>query len=140
MAMAVAKSQKVHEDRFLYLMSADIPNRNGESTKRLKNRIGDASNPFYRIMSQNRRTGYPRGSKSTGSGAPYWKLDLIIGPFTCGATLFKKRWQHQTRELSARILRGIMLAKAQQTTKLRVFARDPDYIYRLLVQRSKKQR
>lgn len=113
-----------HGPRFLYLMSTV-----SHKTSRIRNRIGDASNPFKRILEQNRVSGHKGGSKATRSGAPNWKLELVIGPFVKGLTRFRMQWEHQTRELNARILKGIRRARAQ---RVRFWARDPERISKML--------
>lgn len=121
-----------HPPRFLYLMSTV-----SKKSTRLRNRIGDASNPFKRVLEQNREPGHQGGAKATRSGAPNWRLELVIGPFRKGTTLFKTQWEHQTRELTARIVKGIRRARVQRIT---FWARDPNWVATILRGKRSKAR
>lgn len=45
----------------------------------------------------------------TAHGAPNWELELVIGPFPSGATVFKQEWQRNSRKRDQRILYGISM-------------------------------
>jgi hypothetical protein len=84
--------------------------------------VGIASNPFHRLCSHNRIKGYPAGAKSTRSGAPDWKLKVIVGPFLRGAHAFHACWKEHSRKLHCRIAFGTMKAQKYRNQGLRVWA------------------
>ena len=103
---------------FVYLMSS------GSSPF-----IGLASDPMRRVLSHNRLL--PSGAKATRSGAPDWRVQLIIGPFYRGGARFKREWCHRSRRLHPRIAHGIGKALEYKHRGLRVFARDPQEMWRI---------
>lgn len=52
--------------------------------------VGIASNPFVRVKSHNRTTGYPPGARITKQDAPHWKVKVVLGPFTRSSHLYRE--------------------------------------------------
>jgi hypothetical protein len=73
--------------------------------------IGLSRNPIIRLPEQNRKSKRRNGSRSTGYGAPYWQIELAIGPFiNGGGRAFVAKWKKEARKLK-RITKGILLAE-----------------------------
>lgn len=97
--------------------------------------IGISRNPLVRVKEQNREVGFAPGSKNSLSGAPYWQVELIIGPFTKQGGSFKQDWLQNSRTALRRFVYGILLAKSwndKSGTELIIYARNKDNAMRLM--------
>lgn len=75
--------------------------------------LGISRDPRKRLVEQNRKSKLRRnGSRVTGTGAPYWQLEMIIGPFSKGAKHFVKKWKKKRRTSQRRINYGIEMAQS----------------------------
>jgi hypothetical protein len=103
--------------RFVYLMSC--------VGKEKLSYVGYATDPFQRLRSQNRELGTTGGSKGTRSGAPHWRLEMIVGPFFSFGRTFKHTWRRKSRGLDGRVIFGRTWAKKMHR---RLWARDPQWV------------
>jgi hypothetical protein len=95
--------------------------------------IGISSNPFQRVLSQNRVDGMAPGAKWTRLGAPNWVVDLVIGPFYKGARAFHAQWRRESRKTNCRIVHGCLKTIRYADKGLHVWARKPSYVKRLVM-------
>lgn len=109
------------------------------SSKQTNIYIGISKDPFSSVETHN-RNGAPCGPKGTRSGAPHWRIELIVGPFYRGAKQFKKEWRLQSRKLVPRIVHGVAKACHFQDRGLRVWARDPVWVESMFKDPAKKRR
>lgn len=126
-------------------------------------RISVATNPLFRAKQLNgqvaaetkgpgsKKPGKPKRTKSK-KGAPYWQLDLAIGPFEKGARELKQMWADGSRKVDGRMVAGVkfasqinsmmtkstpetakfVVAKGQQMT---IYTRDKTQLFPLLNQK-----
>ncbi|MBL4664428.1 MAG: hypothetical protein JKY23_00475 [Nitrospinaceae bacterium] len=148
------QSQWVRVDslRGVYTPAAQMPLRSYQSTVRWRRRrrrgqtkraspmfaylmsskqrpyIGLASNPFMRLRCHNREANMPSGAKSTRSGAPHWRMRMVIGPMFRGADAFHAQWRDESRKLTCRLAQGCLKALTYRRDGLCVWADDPDAV------------
>lgn len=110
-----------HEKMFVYLASSHVTAKTQKKTENVKQQqpqqlvyIGRSSHPFPRLLHHNRVPGHTEGPKETKAGAPWWQLDLILGPFHRGTHNIQKEWRERTRGHRARLLRGLEIGLREQ--------------------------
>jgi len=99
--------------------------------------VGLSRSPPVRLNELNRVEGYRPGSKNSLAGAPYWQLELIIGPFVRGGTKFKKDWLAKSRTAVRRLVFGILMAdnwNERFGMQLTVYARNKDNSMKLVAE------
>jgi len=87
--------------------------------------IGVSSNPNKRLLEINRMSPTGRvGGRTTGPPAPFWQLELVIGPIyaRCKAKKFQTEWRQRSRTLRNRIFYGMVAARG---ARLGIYARNP---------------
>ena len=89
-----------------------------------------------------------RRKRKSNKGAPYWQLDLSIGPFETGANELKQMWIDGSRKLEGRMVAGVkfsafvneLLQKGRETVDIRppegkeivIYSRDQTELVKLL--------
>lgn len=76
---------------------------------RVPSKWGVSSNPPKRVQELNAVEGFKAAGRAARKGAPYWILELVIGPFASGANRFKEECA-KSRKISCRIQAGIQCA------------------------------
>lgn len=72
--------------------------------------IGTSRNPLHKVHAFNE--GRVRSRKSTKQGRPYWRLELMVGPFdsSLDADRFREHWDRHKRGVAPRMAEGQRLA------------------------------
>lgn len=99
--------------------------------------VGISRSPPVRLNELNRVAGFRPGSKNSLAGAPFWQLELVIGPFSSGGTDFKEQWLAKSRTAVRRLVFGILMAqkwKQRFGLKLTVYARNKDNCAKLVAE------
>lgn len=99
--------------------------------------VGISRSPPVRLNELNRVTGFRPGSKNSLAGAPFWQLELIIGPFSSGGMDFKEKWLSRSRTAVRRLVFGILMAEKWNQRfglQLTVYARNKDNSTKLVAE------
>lgn len=91
--------------------------------------VGISRSPPVRLNELNRVAGFRPGSKNSLAGAPFWQIELIIGPFSTSGTDFKEKWLAKSRTAVRRLVFGILMAEKWNRLfglQLTVYARNRD--------------
>lgn len=106
-------------------------------------KISVATNPFLRLKQLNGPAPKRHGNKR--KGAPYWQMDLAVGPFETGANALKKMWSEKSRKVDCRLVAGVKFSalitglnegpKPPEGSEIVIYARDTSTLYQLLHER-----
>lgn len=71
--------------------------------------LGVSSNPPKRIIQLNGTATSPPTNRIAKKGAPYWILELVIGPFADGARQLAVDWANKSRKVACRIVFAVQM-------------------------------
>lgn len=112
---------------------------------RVPSYLGVSRNPWKRLQELNGREGFPASNRLAKKGAPYWVLELVMGPFSRGARQLAVEWAAKSRKVACRVLYALEMAcrinadlekgtdaVAVPTGRVAIWARDASELERLL--------
>jgi hypothetical protein len=117
-----------------------ISKEGAEAGVELPSKISVATNPHLRVNQFNGVAG-----KKKKKGAPYWQIDLVVGPFEDGARMLKKMWADKSRKVDCRLVAGVKFSALAKNIEdgprpppgkeITIYARDKRLLFRLLHER-----
>lgn len=83
---------------------------NFQPEQKINTYIGKTKDPPKKVEEHNQRKA--KGQKTTKAAAPYWSLEMIIGPFNDkgSAIEFRDKWKQKSRGIQSRRQRGLDLS------------------------------